>query len=409
MVAHDERIGVANKCTFCIERVDDGLAGGLTPGLDPEATPACANACIATAITFGDFNDPDSNVSTLARENKSFQMHADLGTDPQIRYLYEVPASMPGRDRTAEEADDEARGDPGNPLVGKRQTFWDLRAAMNFTLGGMTSGLVVIAYLAYLTGRLPQAVLLPLQFIAGVGMAVGLFCVFLEIARKFRFLNVLRRPQTSWMTRETYVVALFYPTLLADLIWPTGILHLAVAIEAAAFLYCQARILAAGRGIPAWRAPLMPWMLIATGLLEGAGLLAVATVLQPAAVGAAPFAATAGLVLAVLNGGMWWQYRQDARAAGIGPMARDVLARVSPPLHLLGHAAPVVLFAAFLALGANLPMLAALGGLAAVAGGVIWKVTVITRACHQQGFDLPKVPQRGSGKLAAPARLSNVA
>jgi phenylacetyl-CoA:acceptor oxidoreductase subunit 2 len=196
---------------------------------------------------------------------------------------------------------------------------------------------------------------------------------------------------------------------MADLIWPADVLHLALAVEAAAFLYCQARILPAGKGIPAWRVPLMPWMLLATGLLEGAGLLAVAALLQPVAAGAAPWAAGAGIVLAVVNAGLWQRYRQGARAAGIGPLARGVLARISPALHLLGHAAPVVLFAAFLGLAPDMPAIAALGGVAAVVGGVIWKVAVITRACQQQGFELPKVPQRGSGKLAAPARLANAA
>ncbi|MCY3829448.1 MAG: 4Fe-4S dicluster domain-containing protein, partial [Rhodospirillaceae bacterium] len=64
-VFDEGRIGVAQKCTFCIDRVDSGLEAGLTPGLDPDATPACSAACIASAITFGDYNDPDSNVSQL--------------------------------------------------------------------------------------------------------------------------------------------------------------------------------------------------------------------------------------------------------------------------------------------------------------------------------------------------------
>src|SRR3989338_2561057 len=52
-VKHEERLGVAQKCTFCKDRVDEGLARGLTPGVDPEATPACSAACIAQAIHFG--------------------------------------------------------------------------------------------------------------------------------------------------------------------------------------------------------------------------------------------------------------------------------------------------------------------------------------------------------------------
>ena len=45
---HDTaRLAVATKCTFCVDRIDNGLAKGLKPGMDPEATPACVNSCIA--------------------------------------------------------------------------------------------------------------------------------------------------------------------------------------------------------------------------------------------------------------------------------------------------------------------------------------------------------------------------
>ena len=45
---------------------------------------------------------------------------------------------------------------------------------------------------------------------------------------------------------------------------------------------------------------------------------------------------------------------------------------------------------------------------AAVAGGALWKIVVITRACYQQGFALPKMPRRGSGRRASPARLGGL-
>ena len=87
---HDsKRIGVATKCTFCVERIDAGLAKGLTPGVDPEATPACVNSCIAGALHFGDADDPGSNVSELLAENQFFRMHEELGTGPRFYYLWD--------------------------------------------------------------------------------------------------------------------------------------------------------------------------------------------------------------------------------------------------------------------------------------------------------------------------------
>jgi phenylacetyl-CoA:acceptor oxidoreductase subunit 1 len=83
------RLGVAQKCTFCSDRIDYGEQHGLTPGVDPEATPACVNACIASALQFGDIEDPDSNVSQLLAAHKHFRMHEELGTDPGFYYLWE--------------------------------------------------------------------------------------------------------------------------------------------------------------------------------------------------------------------------------------------------------------------------------------------------------------------------------
>jgi len=85
----EARIGVAQKCNFCVDRIDDGKAKGLTPGVDPDASPACVNSCIANALSFGDIEDPDSNVSQLLAENQWFQMHEELGTDPGFYYLWD--------------------------------------------------------------------------------------------------------------------------------------------------------------------------------------------------------------------------------------------------------------------------------------------------------------------------------
>jgi phenylacetyl-CoA:acceptor oxidoreductase subunit 1 len=86
---HPERLGVATKCTFCVERIDAGVAKALKPGVDPEATPACVNSCIAQALHFGDVEDPESNISQLLAENQFFRMHEELGTGPRFYYLWD--------------------------------------------------------------------------------------------------------------------------------------------------------------------------------------------------------------------------------------------------------------------------------------------------------------------------------
>lgn len=79
--------GVPEKCAFCYQRIDRGLALGLTPGVDPDATPSCVVACPVGARIFGDLNDPESPVSKVLRENHNFRLREDLGTGPRVYYL----------------------------------------------------------------------------------------------------------------------------------------------------------------------------------------------------------------------------------------------------------------------------------------------------------------------------------
>jgi len=79
--------GVPEKCAFCFNRIDRGMAVGLVPGVDAEATPACVVACPTGARAFGDLNDPNSNVSQMLKNHPSYRLRENLGTNPRVYYL----------------------------------------------------------------------------------------------------------------------------------------------------------------------------------------------------------------------------------------------------------------------------------------------------------------------------------
>ena len=239
---------------------------------------------------------------------------------------------------------------------GRQQRHWDARAALNFMLGGSGAGLMVAA--AFVKPASPWMAGLALALVAA-----GLFAVWMEIGRKLRALHVLFNPFTSWMTREAFVALLFFPLGLGVIFEPRALP--AAALAAFAFLYCQARILRAAKGIPAWRAPEVVPLIVATGLAEGAGLAALFS--------------QQGLVAALLAAAVLARYaaRKRYRAAA---------------LELHGTAAVLAL----IALGFVVPELLLAAGLVALAGGWWLKFTLVTRAASTQGLVLPRVPVRGT-------------
>jgi len=68
--------GVIEKCNFCEERLARGLL------------PACVLACNRKSLVFGDMEDPASDVRQLMDRGFSIRRRAELGTKPQIYYIF---------------------------------------------------------------------------------------------------------------------------------------------------------------------------------------------------------------------------------------------------------------------------------------------------------------------------------
>lgn len=273
------------------------------------------------------------------------------------------------------------------------QEAWDLRAAGNFIGGGAGSGLLLASALAAWAGQPSRcAVLLGLVLVGA-----GLSSVALELGRPFRSLHVFFGGRRSWMTREAFVALVMFPLGVASLLVPVLMPYL--AIPAAAYMYCQARMLRESKGIPAWRDSAITPVIIASALTEGSGLLI--AVLAISGLVVAQWMAWLLLVVAVARLVAWLAYHR--RLAGGGAPARvpPLLARFTPRFLLGGHALPAVLLGAALLVPDVAAPLAALAGLVAVLAGWVMKGFIVTKIAFNQGFAIPVTPVRGKGKVRA--------
>jgi phenylacetyl-CoA:acceptor oxidoreductase subunit 2 len=272
------------------------------------------------------------------------------------------------------------------------QTNWDWRAAGNFIGGGTGTGLLFFATLA--AGSAEAYRVMALVALACIG--AGLACVWLEIGRPFRAINVFFHPQTSWMTREGMVAVPLFACGLAAVWFGGGLFVGMAALLGIVFLYCQGRILHAAKGIPAWREPKIVPLILATGFVEGAGLAAVLSAVLP---GAGP-RWLAGVLLGalILRRIAWTLYFKAVDKSGLPKKAMDVLRPFGARFEMIGQLLPEITIVMGIFYGAVLPGLTFAAGLVAAAAGWWLKYTLVTRAAYNQGYALPVLPVRGRGE-----------
>ncbi len=278
---------------------------------------------------------------------------------------------------------------PGNGPAPWRQTQWDARAAANFACGGAGGGLIAFTAIAQ-----PSSGILEALVLAGLALVgAGLTAVWFELGRPWRALNVFRNLRTSWMTREALAGSVLFATGLGAVLGIPGGLWAAGA-AALLFIYCQARMLQAAKGIPAWREPTIVPLLVASALAEGGGLFWLA----------APWHREGSLPLLIVFGALvilrlvaWLVYRRALVAAATPVLA--ALAPASVVLLAVGTLLPLglcIVVAAAPSGGPILLALTALAGLAALGSGTVFKFALVLRASYNQGFVLARLPVRGT-------------
>ncbi len=276
-----------------------------------------------------------------------------------------------------------------------RQTYWDWRAAGNFIFGGTGTGTLV--YAAVIPGAPP--ILGPL---GAAFVTCGLLCVWFEIGRPWRALNVFLRPRTSWMSREALIAPWLIATGALEAVPRFAALRIVAGLLALAYLYCQARMLNAARGLPAWRHPRAVPLMVVTGLTEGAGVGVLVGSLAAPAIAAAtwvawPLAGFLALRIVAVSA-----YRRGLSRDGAPQNLLRDLSRDAPKRLVVDACALLAALAQVAWPRGSVPIDVA--ALLAVAVGWWWKHAIVVRLSYNQGFALPLTPVRGVGVSGPGAR-----
>jgi Fe-S-cluster-containing dehydrogenase component len=115
--------GLMEKCTYCVQRINaikirtknaevqfdtfEAKEGKKAPAIKDEELvklTACAQACPAQAITFGDLNNAESQVSKLQAGKRAYSMLEELNVRPRTQYLARVRNPHPDLSESKTEA-----------------------------------------------------------------------------------------------------------------------------------------------------------------------------------------------------------------------------------------------------------------------------------------------------------------
>ena len=87
--------GVMEKCTFCVQRIAEARILHDRDGVPEQAVTACQAACPTKVFTFGDLNDPASDVARKKQSPLDYVLLPDQQTHPRLTYEARVRNPAP--------------------------------------------------------------------------------------------------------------------------------------------------------------------------------------------------------------------------------------------------------------------------------------------------------------------------
>ena len=298
----------ADKCNFCIHRVDAGLQ------------PACVAVCPTQAIIVGDLNDPGSKIAKLVAEQDVTVRKPEKQTNPKLYYVNGQQSSLkptaagfaemyphaepqaswvaPGRPNgTGINGDRKRRPteSPGETAAAAMLAYdnrhaapWNWKVSAYTWTKSVAAGAIMVNSILGIAGRPPDRTTeAALLIVAGLFLLLTVGLLVMDLTHPKTFLFTILRPRwRSWVARGAWIIGLFGAyipvhalALTADLDTAAQALRWAGAPLGAAadgytaFLFMQAK----GRDL--WQDHVLPFhFMVQTALAGSAAFVIIARV-----------------------------------------------------------------------------------------------------------------------------------
>lgn len=282
-----------------------------------------------------------------------------------------------------------------------KQRVWHWPAAVNFFLGGMAASYYLLkVFDAILLGGVYR-VAQPAAFkvVAPTLVSLGFLSLTVEAAKPSRGFQLIRNLRNSWISREVMAGAVFAVTAALDYFLIQPMLLITAVSAAAGLLISQGFIVYRARAVPTWNMPLMPLLIITSGIATGSGLILLMTVFSDSSPGLSTL--WIGLISITLDVIAWFFYLFSSHDVAF----RKATERLRSPLFLfhtvvLGRLVPFLVLFLFLKFSDTvsayvfLHFLPALAGLAMIAGGASQKLGIIMLTGYSRSIVLNEQNRR---------------
>jgi Fe-S-cluster-containing dehydrogenase component/formate-dependent nitrite reductase membrane component NrfD len=378
----------ANKCNFCNHRIEVGLE------------PSCVIVCPTQAIKVVDLDDPADPVNRIIARDDVAVRAPEQDTNPKVYYRGADQASLdPTRTAIARDGMIWADTTPDHPtppttgadeadagVVGRTAyttahgPTWDRMVSGYLVTKAIAGGIMMVAALLVLLHHADDQAgvgLLP-PVVAGVFLAATGVLLVGDLKQPARFTYLLTRSnRTSWLVKGAWVLTAFavgcaawFLAGVADIDRGVQVLAAPVALLGAATAGYTAFLFGQCEGRDLWQTPLLLPLLLARAVVAGAAAYAVADVFMDVRSPRAIWWAMLGGVIAV---GFLTAVEVASRGSrhvelATRAMTRGRHASLFRAGVVVGMLVPAVLLVIALAADVSDPTLAALAGLAAVAG-----------------------------------------
>ena len=100
---------------MCIQRIQSGKLDAkkrMEKLKDGEIKTACAQSCPTNAIVFGDYNNEESELAKMNKDERAYHVLEEIGIKPSVIYMTKVrntePAAAPVKEEAHHEEHNEA-------------------------------------------------------------------------------------------------------------------------------------------------------------------------------------------------------------------------------------------------------------------------------------------------------------